>query len=192
MMQRGRARTVALGWCMALLLGLAGVQQAHACAGAAVADNAGAAFLNAAKQASPRAFANALAAYTDMGKITEFALGKYRSQLPANRRSELIDLTAHYVSTTLADFALKFRGIGIRAIECRSDQVVSRLEFGGGRAAKRVIWRIDGGKVTDVNVQDVWLAQILRDNFTGVIQKGGGNIEALFRHLGARKQADHQ
>lgn len=192
MMQRRRVCTFALAWCVALFLGLAGAQQAHACAGASVANKAGAAFLSAARDASPQAFASALANYTDMDQITEFALGKYRTQVPPNRRRELVDLTARYVSTTLADFALKFRGIGIRAIECRSGQVVSRLEFGGGRSAKRVIWRIDGGKVTDVNVQDVWLGQLLRDNYTGIIRRGGGNINALFAHLGGTRPTDHQ
>lgn len=184
MMHRGQTRTLALAWCVALFLGLAGTQQAHAaCQEASVADSAGAAFLSAARDASPQAFASALADYTDMDQITRFALGKYRSQLQPERQAELVDLTARYVSTTLADFARKFKGSNIRAIECRSGQVISRLEFLGGRSAKRIVWRISDDKVTDVNVQNMWLGQLLRDNYTSIIRKGGGSIDALFTHL---------
>lgn len=161
--------------------------EAAPCAESQAADAAGAAFLAAAKQASSGAFASALRAHADMNQITLFALGKYRSQLTPDRQAELVNLTSSYVATTLADFARKFRGNSIRAIECKGGMVVSRMEFLGGRSAQRVQWRIKGDKVNDVYIQNVWLAQLLRDNFAGVISKGGGSIEALYAHLGAGK-----
>lgn len=186
MMQQGRrALVVAGGLMLAVLVGTQNAPLANACEGAEVADRAGAAFLGAAQQGSARAFASALAAHADMDKITLFALGRYQSQLHPSRRAELTGLTSRYVSTTLADFAGKFKGTGIKAIECRSGEVISRFER-GAKPAKRVVWRISGNKVTDVHVQNVWLGQLLRDNFASVIQKGGGSIEALFNHLGAK------
>lgn len=176
------ALTAALS--LAVMTGVAPVTDAFACQEGQLANEAGAAFLKAARSASPNDFASALSAHTDMQKITLFALGKYRSQLPPERQSQLVKLTTRYVSTTLADFALKFRGSAIKTIECKPGQVISRLEF-LNKPAKRVQWRFSGGKVTDVNVQNVWLAQLLRDNYTSIIQKGGGRIEALFAHLGA-------
>lgn len=180
---------VAGGMMLAVWLGIAGAPQAMACEGAQVADSAGAAFLSAAKQGSVSAFASALASYADMDKITLFALGRYQSQLPPARRAELTQLTSRYVSSTLADFAAKFRGTAIKAIECRSGEVVSRFER-GAKGAQRVTWRINGDKVTDVNIQNVWLGQLLRDNFATVIKKGGGTIDALFYHLGAKPSAE--
>jgi ABC-type transporter MlaC component len=170
---------------LTVCLGIGAAPPAQACEGAQVANSAGAAFLNAAKQGSVPAFASALESYADMDKITVFALGRYQNQLHPNRRAELINLTRRYVSTTLADFASKFRGTGINAIECRSGEVISRFER-GAKPAKRVIWRISGNKVTDVHVQNVWLGQLLRDNFGTVIRNGGGSIDALFHHLGGK------
>lgn len=170
---------------LAVWLAIGAAPQVQACEGAQLVDAAGAAFLEAARQGSVSAFAKALDTYADMDKITLFALGRYQSQLHPSRRAELTSLTSRYVSSTLADFAAKFKGTGIKAIECRSGEVISRFER-GARPAKRVVWRISGNKVTDVHVQSVWLGQLLRDNFASVIQKGGGSIEALFHHLGAK------
>jgi hypothetical protein len=102
--------------------------------------------------------------------------------------AEITRLTARYVATTLADFASKFRGTAIEAIECRPGEVISR--FQRGSRAERITWRVSNNKVTDVHVQNVWLGQVLRDNYAGVIQRGGGSIDALFFHLGARTTAD--
>jgi phospholipid transport system substrate-binding protein len=185
MSYQGRgALAVAGALMLAAWLNIGGATQAYACQEKEVADRAGAAFLNAAKQGSASGFASALSSYADMDKITLFALGRYQSQLHPNRRAELTHLTARYVSTTLADFASKFRGSSISAIECRSGEVISR--FQRGARAERVTWRVSNNKVTDVHVQNVWLGQVLRDNYASVIQRGGGSIDALFHHLGAR------
>jgi hypothetical protein len=55
-------------------------------------------------------------------------------------------------------------GAPINAIECRPGEVISRFSR-GARGAERVTWRISGNKVTDVNIQNVWLGQLLRDNY---------------------------
>lgn len=188
-MFRGRQIVFAGGLMLAAWLGVGAIPQASACEGAQIADAAGAAFLSAAKQGSVAAFASALDSYADMDKITIFALGRYQNQLPANRRAEMASLTRRYVSSTLADFAAKFRGTGINAIQCRPGEVISRFNR-GARGAERVTWRISGNKVTDVHVQNVWLGQLLRDNYASVIQKGGGSIDALFHHLGAKTSSE--
>ena len=159
--------------------------RAATCPQMSVAIEAGNAFLAAAKTERPADFAAALAKYADMNRIAQFALGKYRSALPVSRRAEFVALTGRYVANTLAGFALKFRALSIKPIECQGDKVITSLEFGGGRAAQRAIWRIDGGKVVDVDVQRAWLAQLLRDNYVGILDKADGNIEALFTTLKA-------
>ena len=189
MMRRRRAGAIIGGMMLAVWLGIGSVTQVQACEGSQVADAAGAAFLAAAKQGSAAAFSKALATYADMGQITIFALGRYQNQLHPNRRAELINLTSRYVSTTLADFAKKFRGTGIEAIQCRPGEVISRFSR-GAQGAERIIWRINGNKISDVHVQNVWLGQLLRDNFASVIQRGGGSIDALFLHLGGKTGAE--
>jgi ABC-type transporter MlaC component len=162
-----------------------GAARAGSCPGGDVALRAGNAFLKAAKTRRASDFAEALAAYTNMQQISLFALGKYRSSLPPARTTEFVALTSQYVANTLADFALKFRAKGTEIVDCHGNQVKTRLTFGGGRPAKAAVWRISGGKVVDVNVQNVWLAQLLRDNFVGILQKSGGNIAVLFSNIGA-------
>lgn len=184
-MDRGRrAIAVAGGLMLAVWLGISNAPQVQACEGAQVANAAGAAFLAAAKKGSAKDFAQALDSYADMDKITIFALGRYRNQLEPGRRAELMTLTSRYVSTTLADFAKKFRGSAINAIRCRPGEVISR--FSRGARAERVTWRLSGDKITDVHVQNVWLGQLLRDNFATIIKRGGGSIDALFQHLGGK------
>ena len=184
MMRVRRAGAIVGGMMLAVWIGIGSATQVQACEGAQVANAAGAAFLDAAKQGSAEAFSRALASYADMEQITIFALGRYQSQLQPNRRAELVRLTSRYVSTTLADFAKKFRGTGIEAIRCRPGEVISRFSR-GAQGAERITWRLDGNRITDVHVQNVWLGQVLRDNFATIIKRGGGSIDALFHHLGA-------
>jgi ABC-type transporter MlaC component len=188
MMRRRRAGAIVGGMMLAVWLGIGSATQVQACEGAQVANAAGAAFLDAAKQGSAAAFSKALSAYADMDQITIFALGRYQNQLHPNRRAELTHLTSRYVSTTLADFARKFSGNSIEAIRCRPGEVISR--FSRGARAERITWRLNGDKISDVHVQNVWLGQLLRDNFASVIQRGGGSIDALFHHLGAKTSAE--
>jgi len=178
--------------CLAFLCALAMVAgatlsapaRAASCPAADVALKAGEAFLEAAHTQRASDFAAALASYTDMDQIALFALGKYRSSLPAARKAEFVSLTSHYVANTLADFALKFRATAIKLIDCHGGQVATRLEF-GARPAKRATWRISGDKVIDVNVQNVWLAQLLRDNYVGILNRSGGDIAILLSNIGA-------
>ena len=179
-----RCLTVSFGILLALVVVEGAPARAAGCSESAVVLEAGNAFLAAAHTHRASDFADALARYTDMNKIALFALGKYRSSLPAERTGEFVLLTSNYVANTLADFALKFRATGISLIDCRGDQIATRLSFGAA-AAKRATWRVAGGKIIDINVQNVWLAQLLRDNYTGILNRAGGNMAILFSNIGA-------
>ncbi len=157
---------------------------ARSCPGSDVALQAGRAFLDAAHTGRAADFADALSKYVDMRRVAIFALGRYRKELPASQTAEFVKLTGRYVANTLADFARKFRARNISLIECRYGKVATRLDF-GARPAKRATWRVMGGKVVDVNVQNVWLAQLLRDNFVGILRKAGGDFNILMSNLGA-------
>ncbi len=183
--------------CLALLCTLVVVSgvtmsapaRAASCPAADVALKAGTAFLEAAHTQRASDFAAALASYANMDQIALFALGKYRSSLPVAEKAEFVSLTGQYVANTLADFARKFRATAIKLIECHGNQVATRLEF-GARPAKRATWRISGDKVVDVNVQNVWLAQLLRDNYVGILNRSGGNISILLSNIGAAPVAN--
>jgi ABC-type transporter MlaC component len=180
---RRRFGLLLAGALAAVLLPDGGKVRADSCPGEALALRAGNAFIAAARNERPADFADALARYTDMNRIALFALGRYRSALPRSRRSEFITLTERYVANTLAGFALKFRALSISPIECRGNLVITRLEFGGGRAAQRAVWRIEGGKVVDVDVQQTWLAQLLRENYVSILDDANGDFDALFAVL---------
>ena len=165
------------------------VSPVHAatCPAGSVALKAGNAFVEAARNRSSAQFASALQRHTDMRRIALFALGKYRRQLGNNREREFVKLTSRYVANTLASFSKKFRASSVEVVRCRGATVESKLNQLGGRPPQKVLWKIKGSKISDVNVQNVWLAQLLRSNYTSVIQKGGGKVDVLLAQLGASR-----
>ena len=171
--------------CAAGVMGLvlASPVLAATCPQTGVVEKAGTAMIQAAKSGSPGAFSDALRSYADMGSIAMFALGKYRQSLPAGRRDAFVALTTDYVSRTLNDFRLKFRADSITVKDCDGDVIKSFIFFLGGKGNQPVIWRVKGTKVADVNVQNVWLAQLLRTNLTGILDKNNGNFDALFAEM---------
>jgi ABC-type transporter MlaC component len=156
---------------------------AATCPQSGIVERAGNAMIQAAKSGSPAAFSGALRSYADMGSIAMFALGKYRQGLPTGKRDEFVALTTDYVSRTLNDFRLKFRAESITVRDCSGDTITSVIFFLGGKGNQPVIWRVKGSRVADVNVQNVWLAQLLRTNLTGILDKNNGNFDKLFAEM---------
>jgi phospholipid transport system substrate-binding protein len=156
---------------------------AATCSQSGLVERAGNAMIEAAKSGSPAAFSGALRSYADMGSIAMFALGKYRKNLPAGKQAEFVALTTDYVSRTLNDFRLKFRADSITVRDCDGDKIESVIFFLGGKGNQPVIWRVKGSKVADVNVQNVWLAQLLRTNLTGILDKNNGDFGKLFAEM---------
>jgi hypothetical protein len=64
---------------------------------------------------------------------------------------------------------------------CRGNLVETSLE---GRS--RMVWRVGGGRIKDVQVSGVWLSLQLRSKFTGIIRRNNGNVEALLDYLDGR------
>ncbi|MFO1091459.1 MAG: ABC transporter substrate-binding protein [Hyphomicrobiales bacterium] len=146
-------------------------------------EKAGTAMITAAKSGSPSAFAGALRNYADMNSIAMFALGRYKSSLPAGQRDDYVNAVTSYVSRTLNDFRLKFNAESIKVKDCDGPIVNSSIFFLGGKGYQPVLWRMKGSRVADVNVQNVWLAQLLRDNVTGILDRNNGNFKALMAEL---------
>ena len=158
---------------------------AHAgrCPQAAIALKAGNALIAAAKAGSPSRFASAFRRYADMPRIAKFGLGRHRRALPRNRRKAFTQAVTIMISRTFNDYRRKFRADSIDFVDCRGSKVYTRMFFLGGRGYQPVIWRFRGNRITDVNVQSLWLGQLLRDYINGEMKKHGGDIEAVMRDM---------
>ncbi len=162
---------------------MSGFANAATCPESKVAESAGKALIKAAQAGSAPEFSRALQTYANMNTIAVFALGKHRKLLPESRKAEFVAATTSYISRAFNDYRLKFRADTIRFLDCRGQTVKTELTFLGGRPPQPVLWRMAGRKVTDVNVQGVWLGQMLRKNYDRVLSKSPNGIEALFTHI---------
>jgi len=160
------------------------------CADKVVAQRAALAFMKAAKSKSQSSFQAALSRHTNMAAISLHALGKYRSKLPKGQRSRFFKLTKRYVARTLNNFALKFTAIEHNIKRCRPGLVTGNL-FSLSRGGKKVLWRIKKGRVVDVNIQNVWLVQLLRNNFVSILKKNGGSVLKLIAHIDRTRTTRH-
>ena len=149
----------------------------QSCAGANLVQSAANSFAAASQTHSPAAFANAIARYSDTNSIALFALGPFRSRLPAARQEEYFAKVRAFMGRFFADHAGSFANASLQIESCDGHQIRSSA---GGR---EIVWRTSGARVGDVEVDGVWLAEELRSKFVSVINNGQGNIESLFKFL---------
>lgn len=155
--------------------------RAQSCPGDSVVQAAAASLQQAAASGSPQAFAAVLDRHTDVSQLAMFALGPYRRALPDARRSEYVQLTRQFLGQFMARRAGRIAGTQLQIVNCSSESGYTYVDTRAG--GQRVIWRLDGDRIIDVNVGGVWLAQQMRSNFVSVIQRGNGDPAALIDHL---------
>jgi ABC-type transporter MlaC component len=131
---------------------------------------------------SPSRFRSILMRYSAYQGVAMFALGRYRSQLPPGQRDRYVTLATNYVASTFARNAKSFAGERFVPTGAQGGTVRGKILFANGQAAN-VDWRVQKGKIIDVNIQGVWLTLQLRDQFTGVLGRSNGDFDALFRFL---------
>ena len=159
---------------------------AKACPASTFVTNAGNAFMGAARVHTASAFSGVTARYTDLRSISMFALGPHRGRLSKSREAEYLSLTRAFIGRFMMKHSARFAGSGIKIKDCVTSSnamtVSTRLSNG-----KKIIFKLHRSKrgflVRDVNVSSVWLAQQLRSTFVGVINRNGGDINALFAYL---------
>jgi ABC-type transporter MlaC component len=152
---------------------------AASCPAAPTVMRAGSAFMAAAHSGTLASFSSALAQHTDVRGAALFALGQYRSELPPARQREYLTGAQSYIARFLMQHAGPFRESRNLVIEsCRGNLVETSLD---GRS--RMLWRLSGGRVKDVQVSGVWLAIELRSKFGGILRQHRGNIDALLDYL---------
>ena len=156
------------------------------CAASTFINNAGNAFLGAARTNSASAFSGATARYTDLRSIALFALGPHRRLLSKSREAEYLTLTRGFIGRFMVSHAGRFSGNGLTISECVNSTsaltVSTKLSNG-----KKIVFKLQrsrrGFLVRDVNVASIWLAQQLRSTFVSVIKRNDGDINALFAYL---------
>lgn len=153
------------------------------CKDGPLVERAGGALIAAARAESAENFASALKTYGDMDAIALFALGRYRKKLPPAQREEFVALTVRYIAVMLHDFRRKFRAQSLTIENCTSDTFKTSMFFLGPKGNQPVLWRVKNGKIVDVNIQHVWLAQLLRDRFSQILSLNGYNLSALFTEM---------
>ena len=144
------------------------------------------AYITAAHNGTPQAFTSAAGRFSDLRRISLFALGQYRQDLPRGREEEYVNLSRNFMGRFMAQYSGTFSAGAVDIVSCApgngglnvsaklsSDKTISfRLRGGGGS------YRVD-----DMSVSSIWLVQAMRSKFTGVIANHGGDVTALLDWL---------
>jgi phospholipid transport system substrate-binding protein len=162
------------------VLTIGSAASAATCPAEGFIQNAGAAFMGAARSGSAGAFTGAAARYADLNSIAMFALGPYRKNLPKGREGEYVALSKKFMGQFMAQYASRFSGSSIKITSCNGNVIGTKLSSG-----QSLTFRLHGGRrIADVSVSGIWLAQTMRSRFTGVIKSHGGDVGALMSWLG--------
>jgi ABC-type transporter MlaC component len=144
--------------------------------------SAGSAFVSAANAGTAQAFVNAASRYADLRGVALFALGTHRRDMPKSMEAEYVRLARNYMGAFMAKNASKVTGSNLKVVSCAGNTVTAQTSNG-----KKLIFRVSGSggsyRVQDVNVSSVWLAGQMRTTFAGVINRNGGDINALMTYL---------
>jgi ABC-type transporter MlaC component len=139
---------------------------------------AGKAFSSASRSGSASAFLSAASRYADTRGIALSALGPHRKKLTKGQEGEYIRLAQNFMGKFMSQYSSKFNTAGMKITTC-SGNIVTATANGG----RKIIFRVGGGRVQDVNVSSVWLAGQMRSTFVGVLNRNNGDINALLDYL---------
>lgn len=127
----------------------------------------------------------------DMKTIGIFTLGKYWRQATPEQKKEYLSLFEKMIIDVYASRFGEYSGEELVVTNARAEGkrdilVNSEVQAQNGQAIK-VDWRLrdrkGSFKVIDVIVEGVSMSVTQRSDFSSVIQRGGGNIEVLLKHL---------
>lgn len=132
--------------------------------------------------------------YFDMPTIGRFTLGKNWKDATDAQRSEYQKLFEDLVVKIYAGRFNDYQGQGFSVDSCRGagskeDMLVTSYITPANGSKIKVDWRVrdksDNGqyKVIDVIIEGVSMTQTQRADFSSVISRGGGKMEALLDHL---------
>lgn len=151
---------------------------ASACPSEGLVMGAGKAFTSASRSGSASAFLSAASRYADTRGIAMSALGPHRKKLTKAQEAEYVRLAQSFMGSFMAKYSSRFNAAGMKITTCKGNLVT--VTGSGGR---KIIFRVSGGRVQDVNVSSVWLAGQMRTTFVGVLNRNNGDISALLKYL---------
>lgn len=138
-----------------------------------------------------QSFETFLSKHFDMRSIGRFALGTYWRLASKAQRSEYLDL---FEVNVLRLYSGRFSEYKDQHVEVRKarkegklDTVVTSYVVAPGQPDIKLDWRLrkrNGQyKIIDVIVAGVSMAMTQRADYSSVIQRGGGKVEVLLKHL---------
>lgn len=135
-------------------------------------------------------FSALLNRYVNLKGIADYALGQYRSQIPADQQGQFYQLVSNYAAALFVYYIADFRGSTLTILSNTQQgkfTVIQSAIRGQGLGGEQVRWRLTsaGGalRVSDVNIKGVWLTIAMKDRFTKVMSKSKGDYSALFAEL---------
>ncbi|GEM_PF-1142503 len=182
--ERGGVLSLLLPMLLSMLLLIASGMVAQAapagkCAVASRVQAAAADFMRAGRSGSPAAIRRVLNRHVDMRRVMTFALGRDIRRMSRAERRRYYRQGTDYAARKLATLARSLRGSGIEIVRCRGNRVESRLLPSGNR----VVWKLRGRRIVDVNFRGVWMAFILRDHFRRMWRQSGQDARAFLARL---------
>lgn len=127
----------------------------------------------------------------DMDTISRFALGRnWKTATPDQRKEykKLVnDMIVDVYSTRFNDYQGQSFAVKSSKPTGKRDYLVSSLIVPAQGSKVKVDWRVRDKngqlKIIDVVVEGVSMTLTQRSEFSSVIQRGGGNVDALIAHL---------
>jgi ABC-type transporter MlaC component len=160
------------------LVAMLGSAAAAACPAESLVMGAGRAFTSASKSGTASAFLSAASRYADTRNIVLSALGPHRKKLSKGQEGEYVRLAQNFMGKFMSQYSSRFNTAGMKITTCSGNTVTATAA--GGR---KIMFRVGGGRVQDVNVSSVWLAGQMRSTFVGVLNRNNGDINALLDYL---------
>jgi len=131
----------------------------------------------------------------DLKTIGKFALGRYWRTATKAQKDEYLELFEDMIIETYARRFEEYQGQQIqvgtaRSVGSNGDSLVQSSIISSGSPDVSVDWRVrkNGNtyQVIDVLVEGVSMSVTQRSEFSSIIQRGGGNIDALLEKLRTR------
>ena len=127
----------------------------------------------------------------DMNTIARFSLGRYWKTANKAQRQEYLKLFKTMILNVYSSRFQEYQGQAINVKNARKegkrDILVQTVLKQEGSPEIQIDWRVrkknNNYKVIDIVVEGVSMALTQRSDFSSVIQRGGGDTEALLVHL---------
>ncbi len=127
--------------------------------------------------------------YFDLKTIGKFTLGRYWRSTTDEQKKEYFTL---FEDMVVKMYARRFGEYNGQAIKIKKAMMVDKdalvfSEIVDGNLTVKLDWRVRKKKgqfkVIDVLVEGVSMSLTQRSDFSSVIQRGGGNVDVLLKHL---------